>query len=873
MRALVISGLVATAYASLWGASSTGASTPDDTPTAAPYLQYSTDAHDLTPGDTPAESPQPGQPLPPVLATMVARGETRPIETLLAQLERCLAAEALEHDLGIDFFAMGPGSQTSTRRLEGLLKKTEPLLIVAMRATNDLARYLDWYEGEDWESRFGQTGFYARVESLQMACELWRAAWWYYRLRLVQQPNRSGAGNGSLACTGKDATAATRAIRAYEALRDLTDRGPLGEATPIARVWAARLARALALQDGAYYEAARSHLAQAKPPASERPFYSGWCLETFRLAHAQAGRDYPLIKRLVQQAARLRVNLAAKHPQEQGSDARQLQLALFEATLLAQQMTVEASPAAMTPIDWLADRRYVQPLLQLHAGGDPQLQRVAAGLIGAKMAAVFEAAYAMENSHLPALMKGWQDTELLLLADYYAGRGCKDAPLRLTVLDYFLAAHSAQDAAYAQGLWLRGDAHYRMGQCIGQKTNEGTAQLAAAAKDWHALAAGFPSWRGLHGATAIEPATRAARLGFALFQRQPSTYSQLAQEVMQTLVGQIKAGKTQGPFAATPAGRRSRYKLALIMEWRKDYAAAAEVFATVEAQDPNQGWARYHECSCRFRATQEADITQKQRRQLYQTLAEAMTTSLPGQGPWHRPASLLLARLYEELGRLDEALASVGQALQEDRRDEKTLALALGLLAREHESLLGLHAAGDAASLVLRLGRSLPVARLAYQTLEPVDGANTSDLQALARRWHLEYLALATTTATATIDNTSPETRKKLLVEAQQVLGDPAIMETCQSQLWYVRCRALVLYAAGEPAKSQRLWQRIRSSAAGPDSDQAYFWWEARYYGLRCLAAMGQTEDARHAADVLVRTRGQAETVWVERIRELTQDR
>ena len=111
------------------------------------------------------------------------------------------------------------------------------------------------------------------------------------------------------------------------------------------------------------------------------------------------------------------------------------------------------------------------------------------------------------------------------------------------------------------------------------------------------------------------------------------------------------------------------------------------------------------------------------------------------------------------------------------------------------------------------------------------------------------------------------------LTEARSLIERAGRTEGALNQLWLVRCRALLAFAEGRFQKSQELWYRIRQSVQdNQDAEKEmsqYHWWEARYFGLRCLLERGQSEQVRHVINVVLRTHPDYQGPWRMRLEQL----
>ena len=90
-----------------------------------------------------------------------------------------------------------------------------------------------------------------------------------------------------------------------------------------------------------------------------------------------------------------------------------------------------------------------------------------------------------------------------------------------------------------------------------------------------------------------------------------------------------------------------------------------------------------------------------------------------------------------------------------------------------------------------------------------------------------------------------------------------------QNALWLRRCRALLSYSGENYAEAQRLFAEIRQGTHPNDPQTGYYWWEARYYGLDCLAHGESPSEARRIAQMVLQTYPEINSPWKFRLRTL----
>jgi hypothetical protein len=94
--------------------------------------------------------------------------------------------------------------------------------------------------------------------------------------------------------------------------------------------------------------------------------------------------------------------------------------------------------------------------------------------------------------------------------------------------------------------------------------------------------------------------------------------------------------------------------------------------------------------------------------------------------------------------------------------------------------------------------------------------------------------------------------------------------EVLSRSLWFVRCQALLAFAQDNFTDSQKLWYSIRQTTdKSGDENARYHWWEARYFGLRCLLNQNKQKKVVHVIEVLKISESDPHPDWMKQIHKL----
>ena len=799
-------------------------------------------------------------------------------DEIMRRLQTILFQKAFSYDLPMDFFAAA-AENFPARQLACLLKEADMLLFIEERALTDLLSYLDWYPEDDWYDRFGATGFYNRLQMLQRNLTLVRSIFWYYRARIGYLEAETIDGGPLIG----EKELPTALEKSYQQLGNLLKEAGKEELDSAQiQLWQVRLARMLGIYQAPYRQSALSQLERLLKQSETAELNYQMRLELLRCNFDHHRSDFSEVKLLLENVTRLGDALRQNQPDPESYPIQRLQIALWESCLLQRRQQLISPQISPPQRLYLTNRRYLEPLVNV-VRQSARLEPVVRALVGGRLAASLgEQIDTVDESFLPDLLRHWSDFELLALARHYQIQQEPSLKRSLRIWEQFLGIRPADNKSYPQVLYEAAWCHGRLAESEGSDFSFGSSEehLVAAVKYWHRLACEFPRWISCESCqvTAQDAAVQAARYCYNLFLKNPQAYSELALEVIGALVGRMEAGKTEpaGTFAETDAARGFRYHYAYVLYLAGQYSRAAEMFDAVGAEDDNKSAARYYGILARLQPYLEADLPRNERACLYEPLINELNRFIDSdpRGPYAVSALQLLIQLRQQLEQIELALQAARRALELNSTNGQLTLLSLNLLSRQRAVCLDLHARGEYQQLWKFLSLSLPLAQSVYNELEnaePNQAPSPTDRQALiAGRIYGEQLCMAAVSAAEFGRESDLEDSTEIQKKAERLLDRWGDDKSVISQLWYVRCRALLSFARKDFAEAQKLWYHIREATAPSDEETArYCWWESRYFGMRCLGQLGTAAEVEHAIDILLRSRPDEETVWKERLRDL----
>lgn len=759
-----------------------------------------------------------------------------------------------------------------TKNLLELLQTTDALLQETRPQVAKLYRYLDEYTGDNWQQRFGQTGLYHQIRRWQKQVKLQDIQNYYYQAALFLS-----------ASSDQDTPMDDTFSRLTQSLDDLK---PLVESTspPLAipaQLWQVRILGLLARQDKKHLQEAQSILDPLYKSPLAVPEQWAYRLESLRLAliTPEASADSVIMIK------NLRTWLDAQE-------------------ILAQNKNNYFILLAMLQGQTQKDR--TGPLQELYRQY-PQTGSKALELIAIQLADK------MTGPTPYARLESCSQEELTALGHYLQQSSRVESAL--AVYDLLIIKEKQQGRSLLPLVWFRAGLGHAQLADQAKESPAFAKQALAAMNLWGELRLQAPQWSqgpSGHQESTEKSVALAAHLAYRLGRENPAQYGPQALETIAGLVGTLSVdlGRPQGLWAQTPPAEAFRYFYGLLLEQAQHYEQAAAWFGQVPAADSNAAQARYHAIYCqRKHALLQPGETLKQNQAWIDGLQKILPApeAPPDTREVAAPAILLLAELYldstppqtspclELLQRyqawwtpsataptsnvhleavrlqcqaqvLDKhplAALNLLRASLHQRLDLPLVPLALETLGGQDKSLWEDIATDNTTAIMGYAQEALPLTEELYRHQKDIPEA----FRPAVLRYHAELLSLIALYAARTGDPSAATCCQP----AREVLNSLQTDGDYPQQFWYVRCQAMLAYAVGQYQAAQELWYQLRQSGKKDDPDLGRYWWEARCMGLRCLLAQGNTDDARHAIEILRNSGERPPAGWAEQIKSLYQ--
>jgi len=834
--------------------------------------------------------------LPAVLEGMAQNSSCDVLEKILVGAGVKLFEQAgnLELSMGLFF----PGQKNPAKDdLDVLLGKTNKELLVVEGGVQDLLQWLDNYGGEDWDRRFGQTDFYESLLQIRHNVQVSRAAWLIFRASVDHYGLAGTAGNQDR----RGEKLYGRMTAAVQQLSELIDHAEQSDAARetvhFLYLWQARMFRVMSFYQEQFLQEAQRQGRIALKSKPEPDIEFALRFEMLRCGLHKLPNvpgDYDAVFGKI---ARLRGWL--RNNTMKDSSVGLFRLAVLESILLQQKQKQVNSAEGLGPRGYLSNRRYLLPLIEL-AKRDDFLKRSVAQLVCRRLAVLIgQLDQPGDHSRWVVCLKTASDFELLNLAQYYSGSGLvRDYRKAILIFEIFLQQRSADHEKFS-------DVLYEVGLCSRKLADElepADVQMYQTRKIktieyWNRLGKDFPRWQSKKNGVVVSSGTvlsRSAGLAWELFCADEKQFAKLALQTLELLVGRYesKTGTLTGDYCQLADSRSYRYHYGLVLRSAGRLKQAAEILTMVEPDDSHKPAARYYTAICHLKLCTTGDLPDADRAKLRAAataeLASLVEDERSKSAFFYRSAVLQLVRMYQEEGELGKAMRVLCQTIAVGQQDDRLINLGVNLVSEQRQRWLNYHSNNQREKLIELLADTLALSRVIFDRLSVAAGRTESEEIRLksVRRSLLDQLALAAAIlADCSVGQTvlSQHSGKSIQLDrsgldyddavesAGELLMQAAVDQANQKQLWFVRCHALFAYAMGDYAKSQQLWYRLRSGT-GPDhkdEELRYYWWEGRYYGLRCLAKRSQIDQAVHSLEVFLNSREYPDNPWLRRMQQL----
>lgn len=807
--------------------------------------------------------------LPAPLQPMVKNAKTELLDELQNTCRTLLFQHAAILDLPIDWFGDYP-TNPPAEQLQKILDTTWEYLKISHGIIADLNSFLDWYAGDDWHAQFGATGLYQRLRQCDQDTQFLLAVYAYYHAR-VPQPNSEN-------------NIPLHVKKSFELIkRRMNDSKQNSQSLRALQLWYFRLGRVLAKNEPALYQETRQELENIlKSPLEPEQQYN-FHLESLRYALAAPTMRLSDLESLNLKTRLFRDWLRGNQYTVVHHKNKSLELAVLESLLLQKQRSLTISVPPVREQSYLSDRSYLKPMIDL-AQREPRWSSWVQEMIAARLAASISNLEKKQRKDWEKYIRNATGFELLSLARYYRNQTPPDFAKTQNVYEIFIQTHSPTHDKMPEVLYDAAVCCYQLAQPDpnGHSKLENRDYQVQAIHYWNRLAHKFPRWTGSSGTrnvSAFQGLIQSADRAYRLATESPDLYSPLARQTLSILVGGISSDGSEpvGPFATTPAAGVYRYYYALLLFSDNQYDQAANWFDAVPRNDPHCQAARCFAIRCRYQLAQTEAKKQNQpistRRHpswiktLETLLQEEYSDSLAEQ------AVPLLIRLYQELNQTNDALSVLTQALRRNPHQPQWIGFALKIFQEQRSNLLQLHAGANYLELSNKLKTTLPASQTVYEIFESGSGKKRplwEQQRLLATRNYIEQLCMAAITTSDHKESPSVPPLRSLIDRADKAIATTGKDPAYANQVWFVRCQAILAFVKGQFEPSRQHWHQIRSAVAEKkDEQETYFWWESRYFSLRCLIQLNRSEEAKHALDVLLRSHPNETSPWFARLKAL----
>ncbi len=300
----------------------------------------------------------------------------------------------------------------------------------------------------------------------------------------------------------------------------------------------------------------------------------------------------------------------------------------------------------------------------------------------------------------------------------------------------------------------------------------------------------------------------------------------------------------------------------LMLEDIKEYQKAIELFSHVSARELARA-VEFHKAYCRYQVRLEADQKSDLLREVISPL-ESLISSSKEYDTITINAAVLLSEACLETGHFDLYLKTVSPVLQAadiDGSSELVRFAQKFVLAYMGKEFRVKVAQGDYPWLIGELYKVKPLVDAMYKK----SSAEEKPLSAVL------YSRLISFQISSCTDRRQLET---IMSEYADILRDLG-QHIAEGHLEKVRNQALQDMVSGEYGSARESWYKVRASE---NSDESYFYWESRYWGIYCQALNGDSGQAMHSIDVIIAendfdsddtAQPQFKSLWLDRIRNI----
>ncbi|MCK5114708.1 MAG: hypothetical protein KAR11_08110, partial [Phycisphaerae bacterium] len=646
--------------------------------------------------------------LPAVLEGMAKSGSCDVLEKVLAGAGVKLFERAgnLELSMGLFFFGqMNPAKD----ELDELLGKANDELLVAEGGVKDLLQWLDNYGGEDWDRRFGQTGFYERLLQIRHNVLVSRAAWLFFRASVDHYGSARATGNQN----HHGEKLYGRMTEVIQRLSELIDNAEQSDAARetvhFLHLWQARMFRVMSCYQEQFLQEAQRQGQVALKSRPEPDIEFALRFEMLRCDLHNPPKVTGDFDAVFAEIARLRGWL--RNSPMKDSSAELFQMAVLESILLQKKQKQVNSAESLGPRGYLSNRRYLLPLIEL-ADRDERMRRSVAQLVCRRLAVLIgQLDQPGDHSQWVVCLRTAGDFELLNLAQYYSGAGSgRDYRKAILIFEIFLQQRPANHEKFPDVLYEIGLCNRKLADELGQAGMQASLlRKVAAIEYWNRLGRDFPRWQSKKNGVVILSGivqSRSAGLVWELFCADEKRFTKLASQTLELLVGryETKSGTLMGDYCQLADSLSYRYHYGLVLRSAGQFSKAARILKLVPTDDPHKPAACYYAAICLLKLCSAEDLPQADRNRLRaQTTAELahLVEDERNQSAFfYRSAVLQLVRMYQEGSQAGKAMRVLRQTIAAGQQDDQLINLGMNLVSGQRRRWLDYHSNNQRAELL-----------------------------------------------------------------------------------------------------------------------------------------------------------------------------
>ncbi len=666
---------------------------------------------------------------------------------------------------------------------------------------SDMYEYIDKYKDDiSWHRLFGETGIYEKVKLYHSESQLFTSAWLYYSLLV----NSDVSSAGSLEIDS-----------CIDSLAELYAANGL----PDFLIWQIKLRTALSSLEQGFsdIDSELNRLLMEKVSYDQTLNVSLLRLElSYKAGKISSGVVLDEVDRLI--------NNFTSSPDSviQNNLELFLRVVLFECSMCGNYF--QSNLSQDVDKNEIGGQCFLEMLRRV--SGYPDLERRVKLLIAVRVKQLLTE---KPVDQWAGLLSGWDNSVILAVAKNMQFADIPDYRSALGLYDIIISTERYNEPAYAQMLYLHSIA------IIEQGADKSLGSLAAAVDDMVVLLTKCEKWPG-------DFPTRAEIFGRLLLLT--NNYRNLENAdiavIIKSLSNLLPAVDSSGTItdhsaiAAIPDDLLFYY--ASLLEDTGRYLDAAAYFALIKDQLLTDH-ATYHRVYCKYKCGTIQPESRKYYQQVIKPLCDLAAVKDNAVGQVNQKAAELLASIsintkWDEV--YYEYILSVLKHIENDRAGFLVRS-SMKFLDSQLSELQKMAASGSVSDFSKICKRVCLLSKAVY------DKATSDDLPFAVRL----YAELCSYQLSYNAGNSNIESGLLKLMPLFRTASGLIADESLAA----VRINAFIAVGEEDYTLARKYWQKIRQAR---NSDDDYYYWEARFWGVYCLFLDGQADRAKHAIEVLV---------------------